>query len=556
MALSYLPVDRSQAFLLPPDMAEWLPENHLVWFVLDVVAKVDTSSLHGRHPNSGPGRRAYDPEMLLALLIYAYCSGQRSSRQIERLCEVDVAYRIICANRAPDHTTIARFRQDHQPQAARLFTDVLVLCAAAGLARVGIVSVDGTKMAANAALDANRTRAAIEAEVGAMMAEAADLDASQDRLFGAARGDELPSQLAEPRSRRARLDAALRELEAQAVALREADAAAKVAAKVAWEERKRSAAVQGRRPSGARPTVADAVAEAEDAVATEEARQAERVRIRAEREAANAAAGRSTPGPKPTYDRRSLRRARRRLQQARAEAAKVPAPPSTADEVTSPPAQDQPSRPDAMQSPTVPTKTEAPDPGDRVNTTDPQSRIVKTTQGWIQGYNAQAAVNDLGLVLAAGVTNEANDCAQCEPMMARTRSSLDAAAITEAIGTMLFDAGYWSEANAGLPGPDRLIATTKDWKQRKKARQLGTTTGLPLPGASPVDAMEHRLRTPEGAALYAKRSTTVEPAFGQIKEGRGFRRFLRHGLAAVDAEWQLICATHNVMKLFRHQPNL
>src|SRR5437764_11995263 len=141
MALSYLPVDRSQPFLLPPDMAEWLPASHLVWFVLDVVAKVDTSSLHARHPNAGPGRRAYDPEMLLALLIYAYCSGQRSSRAIERLCEVDVASRISCANRAPAHTTIARFRQDHQPDAIRLFTDVLVLCAAAGLARVGIVSV-------------------------------------------------------------------------------------------------------------------------------------------------------------------------------------------------------------------------------------------------------------------------------------------------------------------------------------------------------------------------------------------------------------------------------
>ncbi len=212
MALSYLPVDRSQAFLLPPNMAEWLPRGHLVWFVLDVVAKVDTSALHARRRNDGSGRRAYDPEMLLALLVYAYCSGQRSSRQIERLCEVDVAYRIICANRAPDHSTIARFRQDHQEQAVQLFTDVLVLCGAAGLAKVGIVSVDGTKMCANAALDANRSRAAIEAEVRAMVGEAVEADAAQDGLFGAGRGDELPPALADPRTRQAHLDAALAEL--------------------------------------------------------------------------------------------------------------------------------------------------------------------------------------------------------------------------------------------------------------------------------------------------------------------------------------------------------
>jgi transposase len=527
MALSYLPVDRSQAFLLPPDMAEWLPESHLVWFVLDVVAKVDTSSLHARHPNVGPGRRAYDPDMLLALLIYAYCSGQRSSRQIERLCEVDVAYRIVCANRAPDHTTIARFRQDHQPHAVALFTDVLVLCAAAGLARVGIVSVDGTKMGANAALDANRTRAAIEAEVAAMMREANEADIAQDELFGDARGDELPAELADPRTRGAHLDAALRELVAQAVARREAAAAARAAAQAAWDERIRVAEAEGKTVSG-RPPGADALAQAEQALAREEARRDERVRARAEHEAAHAAAGRKPTGPTPTFDRRSLRRARQRVQ--RAQAAKA--------------------QPGAQTGATAEKASE-----DRVNVTDPQSRIMKTAQGWVQGYNAQASVNEVGLVLAAGVTTDGNDCAQCGPMMARTRASLDAAQIREAIGTMLFDAGYWSEANAGLAGPDRLIATTKDWKQRKKARELGTTTGPPPPDASPLDAMEHRLRTAEGTALYAHRSTTVEPTFGQIKEGRGFRRFVRRGLAAVDGEWQLICATHNVMKLFRHQLN-
>ncbi len=128
MAFDYVPVIRDQQFLLPPSLQDWLPESHLVWFVLDVVERVDTSVLHRRHRNDGAGRRAFDPDMLLALLIYAYCTGIRSSRQIERLCEVDVAFRVIAANTVPDHTTIARFRQDHQEQAVQLFTDVLVLC--------------------------------------------------------------------------------------------------------------------------------------------------------------------------------------------------------------------------------------------------------------------------------------------------------------------------------------------------------------------------------------------------------------------------------------------
>lgn len=531
MALSYLPVDRSQAFLLPPDMAEWLPESHLVWFVLDVVAKVDTSSLHVRHPNTGPGRRAYDPEMLLALLIYAYCSGQRSSRQIERLCEVDVAFRIICANRVPDHSTIARFRQDHQPQAEALFADVLMLCAAAGLARVGVVSVDGTKMAANAALGANRTRAAIEAEVAAMMAQAQEADATGDELFADARGDELPAKLADPRSRRAHLDAALEELMAQAGVRATAQSAAAAEAKADWEHDRR-ARTGGKARSGPPPTGVDVLAHAEAALAREELRREERIRARAEREAAHAAVGRKPTGPTPTFDRRSLRRARARVQRARAQAASAPAQSAapTAEAATKPSA-------------------------DRVNVTDPQSRIMKTRQGWIQGYNAQASVNDVGLVLAATVTTEGNDCAQCAPMMTRTQASLATAGINEAMGTLLFDAGYWSEANAIVAGPDRLIATTKDWKARKQARALGTTTGPPPPGGSPIQTMEHRLRTAEGAALYAQRSITVEPTFGQIKEGRGIRRFMRRGLAAVDGEWQLICATHNVMKLFRHQLN-
>lgn len=518
MAKTYLPVDRDQLFLLPLNMREWLPDDHLAWFVIDVVSRIDTSALHARHPRDGAGRRAYDPDMLLALLVYAYCTGQRSSRQIERLCEVDVAYRVICANHVPDHTTIARFRQDHQEIAVQQFTDVLMLCAAAGLAKVGVVAVDGTKVGAAASLKANRTRDQVEAEVRAMLAEGAVVDEAEDTLFGEARGDELPPALADPRHRGARLDAALRQLEAQEAARREAEAEKRAA----WEQAKAQAAAKGQRPRR-KPPATERLAEAEAALTAEEAAVAERLVDRARREAEAAEAGRKPIGRPPAREPARLRQARQRLARVREAAEKA----AKADHEPL-----------------------------RANVTDPDSRIMKTPSGFVQGYNAQAAVNDEGVVLAASVTQDANDVGQCEPMMGAVIDNLDAAGVEEPIGTMLFDAGYFSEDNLTAPGPDRLIATLKDWKQRRAAREAGTVAGPPPTGANPAEAMEHRLRTEEGAALYAKRGTTVEPVFGQHKENRGFRRFVRRGLEAVHGEWQLMNTAHNILKLHQRASTL
>jgi transposase len=516
MALSYLPVDRDQQFLLPPSMREWLPEGHLAWFVLEVVDRLDTSVLHARHRNDGVGRRAYDPDMLLALLIYAYCTGVRSSRQIERLCEVDIAFRVLAAGHAPDHTTVARFRQDHQDLAVELFTDVLVLCAGAGLARVGVVAVDGTKIGADASLRANRTRAQIEGEVRAMLADADAEDAEEDRLFGEDRGDELPPELADPRRRGARLDAALKVLDAQRRARETEEAAARAARRQVWDKRRRDAADDDHRPGG-RPPAELELELAEEALAHEERRAEQRRQQRAEREAQAAAAGRKLRGSKPTVEHRDLRRARRRVARARA---------AEAD-----------------------TKAGGADAEERVNTTDPDSRIMKDPHGWVQGYNAQAAVNQHGVVLAADVTQDGNDVEQCTPMMATTQANLDAAGITEPVGVMLFDAGYLSEDNLTAQGPDRLIATGKAWKLRRSH----PTDKPPPKDATPIAAMEHRLRTADGSTLYAKRQHTVEPVFGDIKHLRGFRRFSRRGLAAVDAEWKLQMAAHNILKMFRHR---
>ena len=175
---------------------------------------------------------------------------------------------------------------------------------------------------------------------------------------------------------------------------------------------------------------------------------------------------------------------------------------------------------------------------------------MKTPTGWVQGYNAQAAVNEHGVVVAAAVTQDGNDVQQCQPMMAATQTNLHDVGVTDPIGIMLFDAGYLSDDNLTVEGPDRLIATGKAWKLQRQE----PTSGDPPTAASPIAAMEHRLRTPDGRAAYSQRQHTVEPVFGTIKEQRGYRRFTRRGLDAVQAEWQLITATHNLLKLHTHRP--
>jgi hypothetical protein len=195
----------------------------------------------------------------------------------------------------------------------------------------------------------------------------------------------------------------------------------------------------------------------------------------------------------------------------------------------------------------APLKTEA-----KANTTDPESRAMKTAGGWVQGYNCQAAVNENQLVLAAVATQDRNDAQQLIPMIEATEAMATSAGVEEPMGTVVADAGYWSEDNATPPGPDRLIATTKDWKQRKAAREPGTTQGPPPDDASALETMEHRLRTADGSATYALRSCTVEPVFGQAKDNRGIRRFMRGGLAPARSEWSFICPTGNGLKLFAH----
>jgi transposase len=210
MAQNFLACDREQDLLLPPSLREWLPEGHLAWFVIDAAAEMDLSTFYAAYRGDGHGRAAHDPAMMVALLLYAYATGRRSSRVIERACVEDVAVRVVAANQRPDHTTIARFRQRHEAALAGLFGEVLALCADAGLVGVAVLAVDGTKVHANASQHQNLDYDQIAKEI---LAEADAVDRAEDERFGDRRGDELPPELATAQGRRGWLREARRRLD-------------------------------------------------------------------------------------------------------------------------------------------------------------------------------------------------------------------------------------------------------------------------------------------------------------------------------------------------------
>lgn len=250
MPQNFLGCDREQALLLPPSLREWLDDDHLAWLVLDVVGEIDLAEFYGAYRADGHGRAAHDPAMMVALLLYSYALGQRSSRAIERRCHEDVPTRVLCANQAPDHTTIARFRARHQDALANTFTQVLALCARAGLVSVGVVAVDGTAMAANASREATRSYPSIRQEVDRMLAEAEQVDAAEDAEHGSSRGDELPAELADRRSRLERLRRCREELEEE-----QAQVQAAYDDNLAW--RAEWEAEHGRKLAGRKPAAPD-----------------------------------------------------------------------------------------------------------------------------------------------------------------------------------------------------------------------------------------------------------------------------------------------------------
>jgi len=524
MALGYRPVDRDQQFLLPPNMREWLPSSHLVWFVIETVDQLDTSGFHERSVLGGVGRAGFDPDMLLTLLVYGYANGVRSARQIERLCEVDVAFRVICAQDAPEHSTISRFRAAHEEAFIKLFTQLLVLAARAGLGRFGTVAVDGFKAAADASIDANRDEGWLREQARRMVAEAAAVDAAEDAEFGDARGDELPSELADPRTRPAKIRAALQELEERKQAAEQAEAEGAAAGKELMRR-----IVEGEKTGPGKARRVDEVEVARLRLARAEAAQQAKIDADRARRAAALERGESPTGRQPTpvgqyvavrHAQEVLRRAMRR-QQAR-EAAK---------------------------------QQQQPGPPLRVNVTDPQSRLMPTRKGWVQGYNVQVGVTGDQLIVATQVSQHTNDSEDFIPMMAAVQQAAElfqaAGRDDAAVGVLLADAGYATEENLAAEGPDRLIALASGRRQHR-AMADEPTQGPPPEGATPREAMRHRLRTPEGVATYKRRGATVEPGIGNLK--KIINGLSRRGLQAATAEINLAATAFNLLKIYRMTP--
>lgn len=440
MAQNFLSCDREQELLLPPSLRDWLDEDHVAWFVLDAVETIDLTEFYGAYRADGHGRAAHDPAMMVALLLYSYAAGERSSRVIERRCREDVASRVICANLAPDHTTISRFRARYQAALANTFTQILAMCAKAGLVSVGVVALDGTLIAANASRAATRTHESIREEVDRMLGEAAAVDAAEDEQHGDARGDELPPELVDRGSRLARLRRCREELEAE-----------QARAQMAYEEN---------------------------------------LRWRADWEAEH---GRKLAGRKPF-----------------------------------------PPDPHGLSK-------------RRINTTDPDSRVLtRTGRPVVQGYNAQAVATSEQIVIAADITQQSSDSGQLAPMIDQAVTTLQAAGIEDHLRTVLADGGYWNSpqiTQLRQHGIDAIVPTKA--ATRTKARTLSPRQGRE---AERIDAL---LDTPQGAALYRRRQHMIEPVFGNTKFNRRISRFHRRGLAACRAEWRLIAATHNLLKLYR-----
>jgi len=415
MGYNFFEYNREQRYLLPPSLQEWVPKGDLAWFVLDAVKQMDLSEYYKGYRTDGSGAAGFDPSVMVAILLYAYCVGERSSRKIERLCERDVAFRVVAANLTPDHSTISRFRKDHREAIGKLFTEILRICGEAGLVKGGVVAIDGTKIEANASLAANRTHDRLRNEVEKILDEADAIDKAEDALYGEGkRGDELPE-----------------------IAKRE-------------EEERES----GQKKSGRKPKEPD----------------------------------------------------------------------------------------------------KNPDAEAKANVTDPESRIMKTRKGYVQGYNAQTAVAEGQIIISAGVTQEENDVGQMHPMPGKAKKELKAAGIAGEMEHALFDAGYCSEDNLSKlakDGPEVFVATTKDWKQQKAQKDCGSPRGRMPRGLTKRERMERKLMTKAGQEMYGKRKIIVEPPFGQMKDGQGFRRFMVRGMRSVSSEWRLMCASHNLLKLWR-----
>lgn len=462
MARSFFPVNRDQLDCLPLSVSDMVAQDDLCHFIIDVVEAHDCSRFLATYKD-GKGQKCYHPQMMLALLLMSYCIGVRSSRAIESLCRNDLRFRVISGAVFPDHTSIARFRQRFRTEFKDLFVSTLELCREAGMGKLGAVSIDGTKLKANASMSTNRTRKQLAEEVEQILKQAEEIDELEDSK---ASSEYLPEPLPEPlrtkASRIAQLRAAKQRLKRVEQAHEKADRKSR-----------------------------HKIDKYDQAIARRDEKQA-------------------CTGHKP------------------------------AGHVVKPPTQDELDK-------------------TRANSSDPDSELLKSSHGYVQGYNAQIAVSEDGLIVGAMVATARNDMAMLTPMIRHVEENT-ARATLGAVGEYCADGGYWcpqsiSEASEHIQQrsmdqrPGLLVSVPRRW-QKLTDNEISNQID---PNAPLLVRQEHRQRCPAGQEVYRIRAQTAEPVFGQIKSARRYDRFMQRGLENANTEWQLICLTHNLMKLYRHQ---
>jgi transposase len=447
----FRPYAPGQLLLLPPNLSDWLEEGHMALLISDTVDVLDLSEIFADYENETErGNPAYHPAMMLKVLLYGYCVGVMSSRKIQRACWDDVAFRVLSADQHPEFNSIARFRKRHLKSIGRLFKQVLKLAQQAGLVKLGVVALDGTKIKANAskhkAMSYERmleNEKRLEKEIEDILRQAQSVDAQEDGRYGSEKlGDELPKELARRESRLATIQKAKAALEEEAKLMAKAE---------------------------------------------------EQDRLKKEREK-----NKKDKGPKSGGGKKN--------------------------------------------------KTVNPAPKAQRNFTDPESKIMWNTnsKSFEQAYNAQAVVDaEAQIIVAASVTQDGNDKKQLVPMVKEMRRN-----INDDPETLLADCGYCSETNLtdkSLDGIELLIPP--DREAHGKSTPTAPSGRIPK-NISATERMRRKLKTVQARALYKRRKAIVEPVFGQIKHARGFRQFLLRGLQNVAPEWELICLTHNIKKLF------
>jgi transposase len=482
---AYRPWDPDAVFLLPPSPREWLREDDLAYFILDLVSTLDLTAIEAIYQaKERRGTVPYDPWLLAALLLYGYCTGVRSSRKIEAATYRDIAFRVIAGDHHPDHTVISEFRRLHLGALKGVFLQTVKLAQKAGLVQLGRVALDGTKVKANAskhkAMSYERmlkAEAELVTEIEQMLAEAERIDQEEDKQYGRGRrGDELPAELKRREDRLRKIREAKAALEAEAARTR--------------EETLRAQADRQR----------------------EQAEQAE----------------------DPTERKRAASRAAK----AEAEADKLrgvgpgePPPPSS-------PAQDLPHH----RVPATPDGK--PEPKAQRNFTDPDSRIMKKDGAFEQAFNCQAVAEaSHQIIVACEATNQAPDVEHLPALVEQTRDNCDAYP-----GELLADAGYFQVEHVGFC-EQRGIESYVPPERLKHGEKLPPLEEPPE-GLDAKGRMRQKLRTQKGRETYARRKVIIEPVFGQMTEVQSFRRFLLRGLDKIRGEWALVCAGHNLRKMF------